>query len=110
MWHKGETRRPRQRLGETTQIDGLAARRAAVLVLDEEHLRPAYRAVVADAVHRVVDAHALDAVHCIAVDRALDPAKIGRHRKEERREQTKFSRNEDVETGKRQDQIGPHQK
>ena len=31
-------------------------------------------------------------------------------RKEERREQTKFSRNEDVEMGKRVDQVGSHQK
>ena len=31
-------------------------------------------------------------------------------RKEERREQTKFSRNEDVEMGKREDQVGSHQK
>ena len=27
-----------------------------------------------------------------------------------RKEQTKFSRNEDVEMGKREDQVGPHQK
>ena len=31
-------------------------------------------------------------------------------RKEERREQTKFSRNEDVEMGMRDDQVGSHQK
>ena len=31
-------------------------------------------------------------------------------RKEERREQTKFSRNEDVEMGRREDQVGSHQK
>ena len=29
---------------------------------------------------------------------------------EERREQTKLSRNEDVEMGKREDQVGSHQK
>ena len=33
---------------------------------------------------------------------------LGRY--EERREQTKFSRNEDVEMGKREDQVGSHQK
>ena len=31
-------------------------------------------------------------------------------RKEERGEQTKFSRNEDVEMGKREDQVGSHKK
>ena len=31
-------------------------------------------------------------------------------RKEERREQTTFSRNEDVEMGKREDQVGSHHK
>ena len=31
-------------------------------------------------------------------------------RKEERREQTQLSRNEDVEIGKREDQVGPHPK
>ncbi len=31
-------------------------------------------------------------------------------RKEERREQTKFSRNEDVEMSKREDQVGSHHK
>ena len=74
MRHEGETTRPGECLRQTTQVDGLAAGRASVLILYKEHLRPADGAVVSHTVHGTVDADALDAVHCLVVNGTLHPA------------------------------------
>ena len=75
MRDESETTGSGQRLRQATQINRFTARCASVLILNEEHLCPANRAVVTHTIHGAVDADALNTIHCLAVNGTLHTAR-----------------------------------